>query len=61
MSGSYDEASEEITDSFWEVSEGLGSCLSPYSTQDLNLASRLPWAPLKNPQCPPGGEALKAG
>lgn len=61
MSGSYDEASEEVTDSFWEVSGGgLGSCLSPDSTHDLSLAPQL-LGLSRIPSVKPATEVLRVG
>lgn len=56
MSGSYDEASDEVTDSFWEVSRGLGSCLYPDSTCDLNSLGLF-----RIPSVQQAAEALKVG
>nr|XP_042122440.1 protein kinase C and casein kinase substrate in neurons protein 1 [Peromyscus maniculatus bairdii] len=61
MSGSYDEASEEVTDSFWEVSGGgLGPCLSPDSTHDLSLAPQL-LGLSRIPSVKPATEVLRVG
>lgn len=61
MSGSYDEASEEVTDSFWEVSGGgLGPCLSPDPTHDLSLAPQL-LGLSRIPSVKPATEVLRVG